>query len=292
MATVWRLLLFIVFLFHVPISATAKPTHGLSQTREAQKSYTFYINKHLNILRTPRDLGVENFNRSKSVYESAQALAEVNYQSVQNWKSEEELNTAFKKMRDSRFLDDVNHDNFKRRSSWLFPDDGCFARAELAVINLIEWQHSPPNKIFVFGNLRALTDNSPSGEVDWWYHVAPIVRVGETSFVLDPAIESKYPLEVNEWLRKMGVAASPYDFDGFKIAICSSHSYDPAAKCNFDKSDSGSNEYSSGKNNSTEALEDQIEFLDREWRRQDELGRNPIQVLGDAPPWSLSGHNL
>lgn len=265
MANKYIRFVFLFVIFALSHASAAKETYGLSQRRNPQKPYTFYIGRHI-------DLQNKRINHSttslSSVYESAKPIEQVDFQKVQLWNSEN-LNTAFENVRDVRFIDDTKNTNFKRRSTWLFPDDGCYARAELAIMNLTKLEYNSPNKIFAFGNLRANTSNSTSGEVTWWYHVAPIIRVGNVSYVLDPAIDSKKPLEVNDWLEKMG--ASPSELT---VAICSSNSYDPYSSCEEKK-----NKYDY-------AYKDQLIFLDQEWDRQIELGRDPNQVLGDSPPWS------
>ena len=101
--------------------------------------------------------------------------------------------------------------------------------------------------------------------------MAPIVRVGHEVYVLDPAIEPKRPLEVHEWLARMGA-----DFTNpVEVAICSSHSYDPVSNC------------AQGANRSADAYDDQYHFLSEEWTRQIDLQRDPAQVLGDNPPWRV-----
>jgi hypothetical protein len=104
--------------------------------------------------------------------------------------------------------------------------------------------------------------------VTWWWHISQIVRVGNEVFVLDPAIEPSRPLPVREWLATM--VANP---DEAQVVICSPYTYTINSNCEeqFDQSAS--------------ALSDQYYYLDYEWSRQIELGRDPNVVLGDTPPW-------
>ncbi len=156
-----------------------------------------------------------------------------------------------------------------RRSSWLYPDDGCFARASLAILNLSKWNVAVPKKVFVFGDLRVETKNSPSGFVTWWYHVAPLVEVNGEKFVLDPAIEPSRPLPLGDWLARQ--SANP---DALEVAVCGSGSYTPYDEC-FKETDG----------EETSALSEQGYYLDAEWERLQRLGRNPVEELGDLPPW-------
>src|ERR1700744_3582697 len=48
--------------------------------------------------------------------------------SLPRW-PEGETQRRFESLRDTRWLDDGAHKNFARRLAWLYPDDGCFARA-------------------------------------------------------------------------------------------------------------------------------------------------------------------
>lgn len=183
------------------------------------------------------------------------------------WK-ESELQARFKKIRDARFLVQKKQANFPRRSSWLYPDDGCFARAAMANRNVFRWFHPIPNKVFAFGNLRVKTKNSPRGSVSWWYHVAPIVEVRGEKFVLDPAIDPDHPLRLEEWLARMG---NPQKI---KVSICGSGTYSPGDNCQ--KETDGVE---------ARAQRAQEKYLTLEWNRLVKLGRSTENELGDLPPW-------
>jgi hypothetical protein len=179
------------------------------------------------------------------------------------------MNERFARMRDRRWLQTDDHPGFLRRSSWLYPDDGCFARAGLAIMNFAQWALPVPSKIFVFGDLVVKTANSPSGSVSWWYHVAPIVQVGADKYVLDPALEPTHPLKLEDWLAKMSV-----DVHRLEVAICASGSYTPDDRC--DHVTDGVEAVAAG---------DQIGYLQDEWFRLEELKRDPTRELGAEPPW-------
>lgn len=177
---------------------------------------------------------------------------------------------AFKAIRDPRFIKDNERPSFPRRPTWMYPDDGCFARAALMVNRLEGMKVAAPAKIFIFGDLNVKTINSPSGQVGWWYHVAPIVRVGQQEFVLDPAINPDHVLPINEWIRAMRPEGN---LNGIKFAICSSHSYVPSDICMAAEKSDG------------RAMIDQQAFLPLEWDRLIELKRDPKRELGEYPPW-------
>lgn len=185
------------------------------------------------------------------------------------WENTTVMTQRFESFRDLRFMTTPSKPNFPRRSSWMYPDDGCFARAALAVRNLMQMSVDAPKKVFAFGNLVVQTANSPSGSVSWWYHVAPLVEVAGQKYVLDPAIYPAGPLKLEEWLAKM--SNSPQDIE---VAVCESGAYTPGDDCK---------KVSDGVESNAEA--DQVSYLEYEWDRLVELNRNPDEELGDNPPW-------
>lgn len=193
------------------------------------------------------------------------------------WESEPVMRHRFQQLRDFRFMIIPNRPDFPRRSSWMYPDDGCFARAALAVRNLAQWSYPMPKKVFAFGNLTVKTNNAIGGEVSWWYHVAPLVQIGAQKYVLDPALSPKNPLKLEEWLARMSA-----DPSSIQVSICESGSYTPGDDCN---------KVSDGIEKTAE--EDQVYYLEEEWQRIRDLGRNAELELGDFPPWlqNLTGLN-
>lgn len=179
------------------------------------------------------------------------------------------LEESFKYLRDFRF---IKWNGRTRRSSWLYPDDGCFARASLAVKNLFLNNVKAPDKIFAFGNLKLHTTNSARGYVTWWYHVAPIVEVHGEKYVLDPSIDPTTPLLLEDWLSRMG------PIQKLKVSICSSGTYGPKSNCS---------RITDGKESA--ALGAQGKYLNLEWNRLINLRRNPVKELGDFPPWNNLG---
>jgi hypothetical protein len=203
--------------------------------------------------------------------QSAVPISQLDTSSLADWQKMETAQAGFERLRDNRFLYDGDHPNSLRRDTWLYPDDGCFARAALAKQNLDKWGYPAVKKIFAFGNLVVKTANSPDGQVAWWYHVVNGIEVGAQAYVLDPAIEPLRPLTLQEWVDRMGGEAA-----SIKLAICSPGTYSPEDPCQ--------NPAASGEAN---ALVDQTEFLESEWVRLVELRRDPAVELGDDPPWPL-----
>jgi WXG100 family type VII secretion target len=83
-----------------------------------------------------------------------------------------------------------------------YPVDGCYARAHLMAERIGERYETTPKKVWAFGDLRVPT-SGPYGEIEWGYHVAPVVDVRQPDgsvvpMVIDPSI-SKKPLTIEEW---------------------------------------------------------------------------------------------
>jgi hypothetical protein len=75
---------------------------------------------------------------------------------------------------------------------FLYPDDGCWARAH-EMCRLMIAQGGNPRKIWINGNLRTPTRNNPACVVYWGWHVAPTLCVrtrlfGHTEEVIDPSL--------------------------------------------------------------------------------------------------------
>jgi len=192
--------------------AFAQVDEELSAYRDLETDYSQYEQS------TPKSLRRTPLN-------TATLYDEETLPKATSWASKETMQSRFEGLRDEKFLIWAKKPDTLRRSSWLYPDDGCFARAALAMRNMFKWYAPLANKVFVFGNLRVKTHNSPKGVVGWWFHVAPIVEVKNVKYVLDPAIEPLAPLTLKEWLAKMGTP------EKMKVAICASGAYSPSDNC-------------------------------------------------------------
>lgn len=195
-------------------------------------------------------------------------LADIDPRLAPDWGSLEILHERFNTLRDRRFLSTERMPDFSRRISWLYPDDGCYARAAMARGHFEDNAIAEPAKIFAFGALEPKTDNHPNGKVWWWYHVVGLVTVEGELYVLDPAIEPRGPLTLTAWIKRMNPHTERLTF-----SVCNAYAYEPASPCASQPSEE------------KDALKDQLIYLGREWNRQKRLLRNPHMVLGEAPPW-------
>ncbi len=77
--------------------------------------------------------------------------------------------------------------------------DGCYSRAHWMRKKFKEKFGFDCNKVFTYGDLRAETQAGCTQR--WRYHVAPLVDVGNTSYVIDPGLFTK-PVRLGTWLDK------------------------------------------------------------------------------------------
>lgn len=173
--------------------------------------------------------------------------------------SQENLNSGFSKIQE-RFIKWERQPDFLRKIFWLYPDDGCFARAALANGFLEQSGFSTPKTVFAFGNLSLKTENTPDGVASWWFHVAPIVEVDGARYVLDPAVNPEGPILLKEWLDKIGTP------EKIRVAICGSGTYSPSSPCNYQRV------YNPGS-------ETKNHYLDEEWDQLKKIGKDPSVIL-------------
>lgn len=212
-----------------------------------------------------------------SVLSVRKSIDELDRDQVPKWTSDVPIEVAFQEIRDRRFIADARRPSFLRRLSWLFPDDGCYVRAEMAAQMLEENGFGKPAKIFVFGDLRTATEHHPDGAVEWWYHVVVGYQTDRGLLVFDPAVFAAAPLTLEKWATTIGSDERNSDVT---FSLCDRNSFDPDSSCK------------SGKlHNPRKTSEIEQEFLNQEWSRQLELGRNPLKILGDEPPWAKTRPN-
>lgn len=197
-----------------------------------------------------------------------------------DWNSHQLMMDKFYYVRDTRMLDWIipetwelpnSGEEFPRRITWMYPDDGCYARAEM-MVNSLQESIAPLTmmKIFVFGNLYVETDNSPNGFVQWWYHVAPTILNNGEYWVFDPAIDPHNPLKLNDWLRTM-----TDDIESLDLSLCSTHTFTPNNDC-----------YKPHVYQEEHIERHMGRLLNAEyWRLQQLVTRDVFGELGDNPPW-------
>jgi hypothetical protein len=188
----------------------------------------------------------------------------------------DELNRAFKYVRDVPFLPATTGLGFPRRLAYLYPDDGCWSRAYLTVARAAEYLGPEIPRfyqLYAFGKMGFKTPNAQPGRnwVYWSYHVVPLVRIGNQAYVIDVAVEPSAPLTLQDWLSRLAWAGE----EKIEVAVCDGFAYGMYQPC------AGAKEMVSMKS----ALRHHYVYLQREEERQRSLGRNIAEVLGPRPPW-------
>jgi hypothetical protein len=187
---------------------------------------------------TERDPSIHD----ESILWSAKPAKDKLLQTIVTWPDHKTIQDAFEKIRDPRYFQDNNVLNFKRRITWLFPDDGCWTRAAAVIkdffgpVNNITSTLPRPSKLFAFGDLCVNTKNSPSGFVSWWYHTAPIVKDAQTNinYVLDPSVDPYNALPLDDWMAR--VSSNTEGCTGFnhkveRFSICNGYGSTPYDSC-------------------------------------------------------------
>jgi hypothetical protein len=229
-----------------------------------------------------------------TVHENRQLLKDITdttFSGVPSW-TDAEIMEQFVATRDERYMYATDHPYFRRRISWLYPDDGCFARAEQVVGRVSDAGKPKPYKLWAFGPLRVYTPNHPDGVVGWGWHVVPLVKNSDDEpIVLDAAISPCKPLPWRTWLATMVDDMSAYDDDnGWNgVSVSDSNAY-MTGDLAFNDPDglNGTHRATSLSDEQTNYLLDHYFDEVREWGRQLELHREPTVVLGLTPPWSGS----
>jgi hypothetical protein len=159
---------------------------------------------------------------------------------------------------------------FPRRATWLYPDDGCYARASHIARSFASASLPRPGRVFLHGDITLYTPYTPSGRMSWWYHVASAYRKGSSVIVLDPSVDATKPLTLAEWVNRL-----TRDLPSASVSLCDSYAYFPGHRC---IGGSPSQERS--------AVAHLVSFLNQEWQRAIDLRLDPNRVLGSHPPWA------
>ena len=243
-----------------------------------------WLNKVNTMLKLNRaDTGDSIYHSSIDWNNSSAKTALLN--TVVSWPDYQTIQSNFLKIRDMVYFQENRLPIFKRRISWLFPDDGCWTRASAVIKDLFGPLNNSinkfprPSKVFAFGNLCANTPNAPGGKVSWWYHTAPIVRdaVTQETWVLDPSVNPLQPMTLNAWITAISspigkcADSSP---SIAKINICNGYGSGPYESCK-----------NTTYNSEADSVTMQPNYQTAERERQTLLGRDADKVLGDTPPW-------
>jgi hypothetical protein len=205
-------------------------------------------------------------------------MSDASFANVPTW-SDADILAQFDAIRDRRYLNDSVHPvGDPRRITWMYPDDGCWARADQFAHLAGDAGKPKPHKLFAFGALRVITPNAESGSVPWFFHVVPVVKnpAGDP-IVLDPSVEPCRPLYWRDWLALMTDNINNFDLGpaaGWGVTVGDSNAYRVESPV------------TGGPSMRVDSLADARSYLNEEWDRQGLLDRDPLVVLGGGPPWA------
>ncbi len=145
---------FILILLSFSSTVFATTSRGLSAIRHAHESYQEARERQL-FLRTFDPYWTESetldpeVSRSASPYDARIPLAQLKMKDIPDVGSYADLEREFQYIRDTRFMES-DYTTIPRRPTWLYPDDGCYARAEVSRLQLEKTSLRCSKKIICF----------------------------------------------------------------------------------------------------------------------------------------------
>jgi hypothetical protein len=110
--------------------------------------------------------------------------------------------------------------------TFLYPNDGCYARAHKMCHLMSEEYEEDPEKIWIYASawpsssLNVQTANHPDCEITWRYHVAPTLEVNTDSgiqkWVIDPSLFTRAVTE-NEWRNRHDDSGATLEYSDASI---------------------------------------------------------------------------
>lgn len=161
-----------------------------------------------------------------------------------------------------RLHQNPNPGNFLRRGPWLYPANGCYAKA--AHVSFLAKQKGlpQPGKIYAYGDLEFDSPYAKNGRrVYWRYHMAAAYVVDAQVFIVDPGM-SETVLTQQEWLNL--ISPSPYNV---RVKYCDQNSYSPLSSCVGGRGNGANLSHVRG-------------ILRDEWSNLRRLGYDPYVLLG------------
>ena len=161
-----------------------------------------------------------------------------------------------------RLHDNPNPGDFLRRGPWLYPANGCYAKA--AHVSFLAKQKglSQPGKIYVYGDLEFDSPFAKNGHrVYWRYHMAAAYLFNGQVFIVDPGM-SQSVLTEQQWLNL--ISPSPQNV---RVKYCDENSYSPLSSCVGGRGNGANLSHVRG-------------VLRDEWSNLRRLGYDPYVLLG------------
>lgn len=264
MARIERII-FLVFItlglsFLEPHLIKAEPLSAVRKTRENYQSALSRVFQNRS--------SFETHSTGDSAFDQQTSFQKLNLSSIPQVPHLNLIHEMYKRVREIRAWTWGEMPTFPRRLTWLYPEDGCFLRAELMVQKLKEWGYLTPKQVFAFGELSFST---PYETVNWWYHVAPAVRFRDQVYIIDPAVDYQRPLLIQEWIQKISGSVEVTQF-----TVCEAGAVSPDDSCHESESNWDEDDRKEMLQNSLQSEWSSLEVI---------LGSSPSGILGDSPPW-------
>lgn len=155
-----------------------------------------------------------------------------------------------------------NTGHFLRKAPWLYPVDGCYAKAAHVSSQVQKHGYAKPGKVFAYGDLEFRSPYARNKRVTYWsYHVAAAYNVGPEVYVIDPMINSQNAIVLSDWLNQ--ISKKPQKV---KVRLCDANAYSPSSRCQGGR---GQGAY----------LGHMTGVLKQEWTHLQKLGYQPLQLL-------------
>jgi len=215
-----------------------------------------------------RSLSSIKVKEKNTAFSKAMSFDQLDSSKVPEVESLEKLNSIFLYLRNLKFMKNIGEKEI-RRLSWFYPDNGCWLKAELMKENLKKFNSLKVGKVFIFGDLNVKTNFSPEGEVTWWYHVVPVLRVKNEVYAIDPTLNQSGPLKIKDW-----ALLQTDDINSAKFNFCHANTFGPHSRCKRRL-----------KEIQILVKTTQMDYLVKEKKRLKELGLDIETHLGDNPPW-------
>lgn len=161
-----------------------------------------------------------------------------------------------------RLHDNPNPGDFLRRGPWLYPANGCYAKA--AHVSFLAKQKGlpQPGKIYVYGDLEFDSPYAKNGHrVYWRYHMAAAYLFDDQVFIVDPGMSATVLTQQN-WLNL--ISPSP---ESVRVKYCDENSYSPLSTCVGGRGNGANLSHVRG-------------ILRDEWSNLRRLGYDPYVLLG------------
>lgn len=237
----------------------------------------------------------------ETVYCKATLMEDLDFIGVPVW-TDAEIMAFFAESRDERYLEQSSVLDYPRRISWLYPNDGCFARAEQVVGKVTDLTKKPYklyaldtayNASLVVKSKNAMHDpDEEYGEVHWWYHVVPLVLNEDNDpIVLDASIDPCGPLYWEDWLSLMTPDGDISVFDNpsttMRVSISDYNAYWLTSDNAYGNTPEDHTVHLGWSYDHLQVDTDPtFHYLQREWERQTVgLSRDAEDYFGDDPVW-------